>query len=30
MARLEAVRAAPVPARYDVRELEGLPAPVQR
>ena len=29
-ARLEAARVSPQPARYDARELEGLPAPVQR
>ena len=29
-ARLEAARRVPTPARYDARELEGLPAPVQR
>ncbi len=29
-ARLEAARAAFSPARFDARELEGLPAPVQR
>ena len=28
--RIEAARKVPTPARYDVRELEGLPAPVQR
>lgn len=31
LARLEAARVPPVPARYDAaRELDGLPAPVQR
>ena len=30
MSRLDAARVAPVPARYDARELEGLPPPVQR
>ena len=30
LARLEAARMLPSPARYDVRELDGLPAPVQR
>ena len=30
MARLEATRVAPVPARYDARELDGLPPAVQR
>ena len=30
LVRLEAARVVPVPARYDARELEGLPAPVQR
>jgi hypothetical protein len=31
LARLEAARVEPLPARYDAaRELEGLPAPVQR
>jgi hypothetical protein len=30
LARLESTRQAPAPARYDVRELEGLPPPVQR
>ena len=30
LARLEASRLSPLTARYDVRELEGLPAPVQR
>ncbi len=30
VARLEAARVMPVPARYDARDLEGLPAPVQR
>lgn len=30
LAQLEATRLAPTPVRYDVRELEGLPAPVQR
>ena len=30
LARLEEARILPVPARYDARELEGLPAPVQR
>ena len=30
MARLEATRVPPRPARYDARELDGLPAPVQR
>jgi len=29
-ARLEAARKSPSPALYDARELEGLPAPVQR
>ena len=29
MSRLEAARVTPAPARYDVRELEGLPPPVQ-
>jgi hypothetical protein len=29
-ARLEAARVAPLPPRYSERELEGLPAPVQR
>lgn len=29
-ARLEAGRVPPVPARYDVREIESLPMPVQR
>ncbi len=29
-ARLEAARKSPTPARYDAREIEGLPAPVQR
>ncbi|HUG24460.1 DUF6920 family protein [Piscinibacter sp.] len=29
-ARLEASRSSPQPARYSSRELEGLPAPVQR
>lgn len=29
-ARLESARVVPSPARYDARELEGLPAPVQR
>lgn len=28
--RLEAARMSPSPARYDARELDGLPAPVQR
>lgn len=28
--RLEAARVAPSPARYDAREIVGLPAPVQR
>ena len=30
LARLEAARTPPSPARYDARELFGLPAPVQR
>ncbi|MEZ5739083.1 MAG: DUF6544 family protein [Burkholderiaceae bacterium] len=30
LTRLEAGRVEPEPARYDVRELEGLPAPVAR
>ena len=30
IARLEGARKVPTPARYDARELEGLPAPVQR
>lgn len=30
VARLEAARANPAPVRFDPRELEGLPAPVQR
>lgn len=29
-ARLDAARTPPAPSRYDARELEGLPAPVQR
>jgi len=29
-ARLEAARKSPTQARYDAREIEGLPAPVQR
>jgi len=29
-ARLEAARKSPSPALYDARELEGLPAPLQR
>lgn len=28
--RLDAARTPPTPARYDARELDGLPAPVQR
>lgn len=30
VARLEAARTPPAPARFDARELDGLPAPVQR
>ena len=30
LARLEAARTVPLPARYDARELDGLPVPVQR
>ena len=30
VARLEAARVPPAPTRFDARELEGLPAPVQR
>ena len=30
LARLEAARMPPSPARYNARELDGLPAPVQR
>ena len=30
MARLEATRVAPAPTRYNARELNGLPPPVQR
>ena len=30
LARLEAARTVPSPARYDARELDGLPVPVQR
>jgi len=30
MAALETARVAPTPARFDARELEGLPPPVQR
>jgi len=30
MAALEAARVGPTPARFDARELEGLPPPVQR
>jgi hypothetical protein len=30
MSRLEAARMAPAPARYDARDLDGLPPPVQR
>lgn len=30
MAQLDAARVAPAPARYNARELDGLPAPVQR
>ena len=29
-ARLETTRQSPAPSRYDARELDGLPAPVQR
>ncbi len=28
--RLDAARTTPAPSRFDARELEGLPAPVQR
>jgi hypothetical protein len=30
LSRFEAVRLTPTPTRFDTRELEGLPAPVQR
>jgi hypothetical protein len=30
LVQLEAVRVPPLPTRYDVREIEGLPPPVQR
>ncbi|MEP6779085.1 MAG: DUF6544 family protein, partial [Gemmatimonadaceae bacterium] len=30
MAKLEAARIPPPPGRYDAREIDGLPAPVQR